>query len=140
LLQVGTAAELVAAPADPFVASLTGGNLLPGVARPGPNGLTEIVLEAGGVVYSTEAASGRVGIVVQPWDVALARMEPTDSALNHVRGAITSLLPLGNRVRVRVGPLTAEVTTASAERLGLDHGETVVASFKATGTRLLPLG
>jgi molybdopterin-binding protein len=39
---------------------------------------------------------------------------------------------------VRVGPVTAEVTAASAERLGLRRGEPVTASFKATGTRLLP--
>jgi molybdopterin-binding protein len=42
-------------------------------------------------------------------------------------------------VRVRIGPVTAEITSASAERLALRAGETAVASFKATGTRLLPL-
>ena len=48
LLQLGTAAELVDSPADPFVASLTGGNLLPGRARrPGADGLTEVVLDGG---------------------------------------------------------------------------------------------
>ena len=51
-----------------------------------------------------------------------------------------SLVQLGNRVRVRVGPLTAEITTASAERLELREGERVVASFKATASRLVPLG
>ena len=57
-----------------------------------------------------------------------------------MRGEVRSLVALGNRVRVRVGPLTAEVTAASAERLGLAEGEPVVASFKATATRLVPLG
>jgi ABC-type sulfate/molybdate transport systems ATPase subunit len=139
LLQVGTPVELVEAPAAPFVASLTGGNLLPGRARPGPDGLTEVVLDGGASVYSTAPGSGRVGVVVQPWDVAVAREQPDDSALNHVRAAIGSLVPLGNRVRARVGPLTAELTAASAERLGLAPGEIVVASFKATATRLVPL-
>jgi len=55
-----------------------------------------------------------------------------------VGGRIGSVVAVGNRVRVRVGPLTAEVTAASAERLGLERGERVVAVFKATGTRLLP--
>jgi molybdate transport system permease protein len=76
---------------------------------------------------------------VYPWEVALARDEPADSAVNHVRGEIRSLVELGNRVRVRVGPLTAEITAASAERLGLREGEPVVASFKATAARLVPL-
>jgi molybdate transport system ATP-binding protein len=139
LLQLGTPTELVDHPADPFVAALTGGNLLPGRARPGRDGLTEIALDGGGLVYSTETASGRVGVVVQPWEVSLAREAPHDSALNHLPGTVASVIPLGNRVRVRVGPLTAEVTAASAERLGLRPGERVVAGFKATGARLVPL-
>ncbi len=49
LLQVGTASELVAAPADPFVARFTGATLLHGVAEPGPDGLTRVALDVGGV-------------------------------------------------------------------------------------------
>jgi len=77
---------------------------------------------------------------VYPWDVALAREAPDDSALNHVRAPIASLVPVGNRVRVRVGPLVAEVTASSAERLGLAVGLPIVATFKATAARLLPAG
>ena len=36
--------------------------------------------------FSTDPRTGPVGVVVYPWDVALAREEPDDSALNHVRG------------------------------------------------------
>jgi molybdopterin-binding protein len=43
-------------------------------------------------------------------------------------------------MRVRVGPLTAEITAESAARLALQAGDEVVASFKASGTRLIPLG
>jgi ABC-type sulfate/molybdate transport systems ATPase subunit len=140
LLQLGRAAELVASPADPFVASLTGGNLLPGRARSGPDGLTEVVLDGGEIVLSSEKAVGRVGVVIQPWEVTLARAAlPSDSALNHLRGSVGSVVPAGNRVRVRVGPVLAEVTAASAERLGVAPGEVVVASFKATAARLVPL-
>jgi molybdopterin-binding protein len=59
---------------------------------------------------------------------------------NHVRARIASIVPVGNRVRIRIGPLTAEITASSAAQLGLRHGETAVASFKATATRLTPLG
>ena len=140
LLQSGTAAELVGTPADAFVASFTGANLIPGNARPGLDGLTEVVLDAGGSMYSTDKGAGRVGLAVYPWEIALARTEPTDSAVNHLRGEIRSLVVLGNRVRVRVGPLTAEITAASADRLALTEGDPVVASFKATAARLVPLG
>jgi molybdate transport system ATP-binding protein len=139
LVQLGSATDLVEAPASPFVASFTGGNLLPGQARPGAGGLTEVALEAGGLVYSTDPGTGHVGVVVHPWEVSVAREAPADSALNHVTAPIGTLVPSGNRVRVRVGPLAAEVTAASVERLALAPGEVVVASFKATATRLVPL-
>jgi molybdate transport system ATP-binding protein len=139
LLQVGTPTELVARPANGFVAELAGGNVLQGDARPFRAGLTEVVLGGGGRVYSTDEAVGPVGVVVYPWDVSLAGSTPHDSALNHVEGRIESLVPIGNRARVRVGPLVAEITTASLERLGCREGDPLVASFKATGTRLVPL-
>jgi molybdate transport system ATP-binding protein len=138
LRQVASPADLVAAPADGFVASLAGGTLLAGVASTSRDGLTEVRLDGGATVYSTDPARGPVGVLVYPWEVSLGLEAPDDSALNHVRGPVASLAPVGNRVRVRVGELTAEVTAASAERLGLAVGRPVVASFKATATRLLP--
>jgi molybdate transport system ATP-binding protein len=139
VLQLGRPDELVAAPSDAFVASFAGANVLVGTARPGPNGLTEVVLDTGGSVWSTEAGTGHVAVAVYPWEVSLSRAETGDSAQNHVRAPIASLVSLGNRVRVRIGPITAEVTAQSAERLRLSEGEVVVASFKATGARLLPV-
>jgi molybdate transport system ATP-binding protein len=140
VVQVGAPAELIASPADPFVADFTGGNLLAGRARIGAEGLTEVVLADGTRLYSTDGAEGDVGVIVYPWEIAVARHAPADSTQNHVRAPVLSLVPVGNRVRVRIGLVTAEITAASAERLDLRPGETVVASFKATGTRLIPLG
>ena len=139
LRQLGTPEELVAAPADPFVASFTGANLLRGHAEPVEDGLTSIRLESGDVVYSTDSARGEVGVVVYPWDVAVGRMQVDGSALNLLAGEVASVVPVGNRVRVRIGPLTAEVTAQSAEKLELARGGRAYASFKATGTRLVPL-
>ena len=139
LRQIGAPEELVSRPADPFVASFTGANLLRGRAELLEDGLTSIRLETGEVVYSTDRARGEVGVVVYPWDVSVGRVHVDGSALNLVAGEVTSVVPVGNRVRVRIGPLTAEVTAASAEKLELARGGTVYASFKATGTRLVPL-
>jgi molybdate transport system ATP-binding protein len=135
--QTGTASELIAAPADAFVASFTGANVLAGQARRAAHGLTEIALADGGVVYSVDYAEGEVEVAVYPWVVSIAREAPDDSALNHVRGPITSLVSVGNRARVQVGELVGEVTTASAERLGLCEGDVVTVSFKAAATRLV---
>jgi molybdate transport system ATP-binding protein len=138
LRQLAAPAELVARPRDAFVASFTGANLLHGSAHE-TLGLTQVTLEDGTCVYSTDAAEGSVGVVVYPWEISLAREQSTDSALNVVHGEIGSVAEVGNRVRVRVGPLTAEVTASSAERLALASGGKVYATFKATGTRLVPL-
>jgi molybdate transport system ATP-binding protein len=139
IAQLGTPAELVAAPTSAFVADFTGVNFLRGVAGPSPDGLTQVRLADGAVVYSTDAGSGEVGVVVFPWEITLGPSAPADSARNRLAGRVTALTPLGNRVRVRVGPVTAEVTAASAEQLGLRSGQEVVATFKAAGTRLVPL-
>jgi ABC-type sulfate/molybdate transport systems ATPase subunit len=135
--QSGTHAELIAAPADGFVASFTGANLFAGLARPGPDGLTEVVLDGGNLIYSVDLAEGPVEVAVYPWEVSVSREPVRDSALNHVRAPITSLVHIGNRARVQVGALVGEVTTASADRLDLEEGEVVVASFKAAATRLV---
>jgi molybdate transport system ATP-binding protein len=140
LRQVGMPAELLGAPTDPFVARLAGANVLSGVAARAANGLTGVLLDAGVTIFAADAAHGRTDVVVYPWDVSLAREAPDDSALNHVRDEIVSLTPLGNRARVRLRLLTAEITTASLDRLQLAPGEPVVASFKATQARLLPRG
>jgi molybdate transport system ATP-binding protein len=141
LRQLGTPAELVAQPRDAFVASFTGANLLRGRARRGEGALTAIRLESGEDLYSADEAEGEVGVVVYPWEVSVARTHApdADSALNVVRGQLGSLVEVANRVRVRVGPLTAEVTAASATRLELAEGGVAYATFKATGTRLVPL-
>jgi molybdate transport system ATP-binding protein len=138
LRQLAPPSELVARPRDAFVASFTGANLLHGDAH-ATGGLTQVQLPDGTCVYSTDDATGPVGVVVYPWDVSLAREHADDSALNVLRGEVASVVEIGNRVRVRVGPLTAEVTAASALRLGLRDGGRVYATFKATGTRLVPL-
>ena len=139
VLQLGPPQELVGSPSDPFVASFTGANLLQGVASPGRDGLTGIALDGGGTVWTTDQGSGRVAVAVYPWEVSLSHDVPNDSAVNHVRAPVSSIVSLGNRVRVRVGPLTAEVTASSVTRLALGEGDIVIASFKATGTRLLPI-
>jgi len=140
LRQEGSPGDLLAAPADAFVAEFAGANVLAGFAAPGPDGLTEIRLDGERVVYSADEASGRASLVLYPWDVSLALSALDDSALNHLAGEIVSVVRLGNRVRVRLPFLTAEVTTASAERLALRPGLRVVASFKATAARLIPRG
>jgi molybdate transport system ATP-binding protein len=143
IVQVGTPADLVASPASAFVADLTGAVVLHGEASPGAGGLTFVELEGGGRVVSTDHASGPVAVTVHPWDVAL---EPpgtpaAGSAQNRLEATVASVTPLGNRIRVGVltpQPLTAELTRPALERLAVVPGARTVATWKATGTRLVP--
>ena len=140
LRQTGSATELAASPADPFVAGLTGSNVLRGHATPGAAGITAVLLEGGVTIFSTDVARGPVAALVHPGEVMLTRAAARDeSSLNRIAGEVVSLTPVGNRVRVRVGPLVAEVTASSVERLGLRVGGVATAGFKATATRLTPL-
>jgi molybdate transport system ATP-binding protein len=143
IVQLGSPSELGAAPASPFVADFTGAFVLTGTAAPGPGGLTAVQLDGGGRVTSSEPASGPVAVAVYPWDVTLAppgAVEP-GSAQNHVPAEVTSVTAVGNRVRVGLAapqPLVAELTGPAVERLELERGSRVIATWKATATRLLP--
>jgi ABC-type sulfate/molybdate transport systems ATPase subunit len=137
LRQFATPQELVATPSDAFVASFTGANVVRGRVVGAGNGLTRVRLESGDEVWSTDAASGDVEVVVYPWEISVGLVHRDDSALNVIRGHVSSLVPVGNRARVTIGPLTAEVTERSAQALGLAVGAAAYVSFKATGTRLM---
>jgi molybdate transport system ATP-binding protein len=137
LRQAGTPADLVARPADPFVASFTGANLLHGERRVTGVGTTGVRLDDGTVVSTADDGDGAIVLAVYPWDVTLSTTRPNDSAMNVIAGPITAITELGNRARVTVGPLTAEITVDSLRRLGLQPGQSAYASFKATGTRIV---
>ena len=144
IVQIGTASELAAEPASPFVADFTGAVVLTGTASPGAGGLTRVALDGGGEVTSPDTESGPVAVTVYPWDITLAPRGTVDpgSARNHLDVEVVSVTAVGNRVRVGLAapqPLTAELTEPAVERLHLRPGERVVATWKATATRLLAL-
>ena len=138
ILQLDTPAELVAVPRDAFVASFSGATVLPGHVVESQDGLSHVALDDGLSLWSADGGTGPVNLAVYPWDVSLGTHVPDDSRMNHVRAAVVSVAPMGNRTRVRVGPIVAEITAASAERLDLRPGVVAVASFKATAARLFP--
>jgi molybdate transport system ATP-binding protein len=143
ILQRGSASELAARPASSFVADFAGASVLAGEALPA-GGLTLVRLDGGGEIFSTDAASGRTGASVFPWDVTVeaARERPPGSAQNMLPATVVALTPVGNRVRIALATpqtLVAEVTDAAVQRLALAPGVRVEARWKATATRLAPL-
>jgi molybdate transport system ATP-binding protein len=142
IVQQGTPAELSSRPASAFVADFTGAAVLVGEAAPGPDGTTHVALEGGGILTSTDTATGPVAVAVFPWEVTLepGHPDPHGSAMNVLPATVTSVTEIGNRARIGLTtpqPLVAEVTGSSVRRLGLKPGAQVTASFKATATRLV---
>lgn len=125
-------------PADGFVATLTGGNLLPGSAVPAGDGST-VELDLGATIRSSERATGRVGVAVYPWEMTVASEAPEASRMNAIAGQVRDLTIEGGRLRVRLGDLVCECPPADAERFGLERGATAYALFPATAARLVAL-
>jgi molybdate transport system ATP-binding protein len=151
LRQLGTAEELVNHPADAFVVSLTGGNLLRGTAGPRARGGSEIVLDDGTVVRSDERATGRVSVAVYPWEVSLHTVGvgvgdgdgdgdgDGPDGMNTITAPISALMPEEGHVRARVGSLTVESSREELDRLGLERGSLARACFAPAHARLLAL-
>jgi molybdate transport system ATP-binding protein len=142
IVQQGTPGELSARPGSAFVADFAGAAVIFGNARGGPSGTTVVDLDGGGSISSTDSAAGPVGVAVYPWEITL---EPEGtpahgSARNRLDARVASLTEVGNRARVGLlasQPLVAEVTGESVRRLRLAPGVGVVATWKATATRLV---
>jgi molybdate transport system ATP-binding protein len=142
VIQEGTPSQLAAAPKSAFVADFTGAVVLTGTARPCPGGATEVALDGGGTVTSLDAGAGPVAVSVYPWEISI---EPGSeaahgSAQNRLPAEVISITTIGNRVRLGlVGPqpMAAEITQDSVERMGLEPGARVTATWKAAATRLM---
>jgi len=142
IVQRGSASELASSPATAFVADFTGAVVLRGVASSGPDGLTRVQLDGGGETVSTDRAEGPVALSIHPWEVTLtaAGNAPEGSARNLLAAEVSSVTQIGPRARVGLAgaqPLTAEVTLAAVRDLGLRPGARVIATWKASATRLL---
>jgi len=136
ILQRGRASEVVEAPASAFVAEFAGINYLPGTASG-----TTVRLDRGESVRTTDPAEGPVAVLVAPWEITLAVGESAgdgDSALNRLPARVDRVVVVGNRARVTLGGIVAEVTPESVERLSISPGLGVVAIWKATATRVVP--
>ncbi|HSS32634.1 MAG TPA: ABC transporter ATP-binding protein [Solirubrobacterales bacterium] len=144
VVQRGTAAEISARPASPFVADFAGAVVLRGEAAAEPGGLTLVRLEGGGEVRSIDAGRGLVAISVFPWEISLESPggSPRDSVLNRVGGEVVSVTTIGNRARIGVSipqSISTEITARSAAAMGLQPGTRVTAAWKASATRLIAL-
>jgi molybdate transport system ATP-binding protein len=130
VLQSGTPADVTQHPRSRYVADLVGVNLFRGHASH-----DVITLAGGGSLTAAGAADGDVFAVVHPRTVALYRTRPDGTPRNVWEGQAVDLDLEGDRVRVRLAgspSIVAEVTPAAVRELGLDRGDSVWISVKAT--------
>jgi molybdate transport system ATP-binding protein len=146
IVQRGTASELASAPSSLFVADLTGAVVLTGTARPPttPGALTTVELDGGGHAATTAPGRGRVALTVHPWEVtvSLPSAGGATSERNRLPATVRGMTRIGNRVRLALEagqPLAAELTADAVAELGIAPGQAVLAGWKATATRLIPL-
>jgi molybdate transport system ATP-binding protein len=144
VVQQGAPGELASRPAAAFVADLIGSVVLSGVASPRVEGGTDVELDGGGIVVSTdEDRIGAVAVSVHPWEITLepAGADVPSSARNRLAALVASVTELGSRVRVGLvangQALAAEVTPAAVAELDLAPGREVVCVWKASATRVV---
>jgi molybdate transport system ATP-binding protein len=138
IVQLGDRRELLSQPRDAFVAEFLGINLLSGTARQQEEGLAAVTVGPH-TFYSLSDLSGEVMMTFHPSDVSLSLTPPESSAMNVFRGRVSSLSHLGGRTRVTVEDgisIIVELTHSSEERLGLESGKEVYASFKASALQV----
>lgn len=135
LRQVGTPHELLSAPADAFVASFTGANLIAGVAEPA-DGRSRIRLDGGGSVEVPGHHCGRVELAVHPWELALA--DGVENANRYesaqVSAVVTGIQPHAGGLRVRCGEIVADVDANAA----VVRGQQVCLRFDPARARVIP--
>lgn len=130
--QRGRLTELAAAPRTAYIADLVGTNLLRGTLSDG-----EMHVAGGGVVYvgAHDAPDGPVIATIRPAAIALHRDHPEGSPRNVWSAEIAGVERADDRVRVRLAgalDLVVEVTAAGFTSLGVDVGDAIWASVKAS--------
>jgi molybdate transport system ATP-binding protein len=137
IIQLGTIAEVTAHPRSRYVASLVGTNLVAGVIADGA-----LTTASGARVVLADAPPGPSYALVRPQTVVLQREPPSATSIQNTwPGTITDVDLLGDRARVHIDgplPLTAEITVAALERLGLRPGDRIHAAAKATDIESYP--
>jgi molybdate transport system ATP-binding protein len=144
--QVGTREEVLRRPRTPFLAELTGHNVLEGRLGPREADADLRPVEVGPVVVHAagagDLAEGPVFVSFGPQEVTLLRGSagaPESSARNRFRGVVREVAPLADRMRVYLDvgvPLMADVVRSAAEELGLAEGAEVIAVVKATAVEV----
>jgi molybdate transport system ATP-binding protein len=139
LTQLGSREEALRRPRTPFLAALTGHNVLEGIALPPAPGSDLREVQVGPLLFHVagagEVPSGAVFVGFGPQEVSLLRAPSRISPRNQFPATVREVAPLPDRLRVHLDagvPLMADVVRSAAADLGLEEGARVVAAVKST--------
>jgi molybdate/tungstate transport system ATP-binding protein len=141
IMQVGTPYEIFNKPLNEELADFVGvESILRGRVRTNENGIAEIEVEGGGIIFAvSEYHDGIVKVFIRPEDITLSEKRGDSSARNVMKGRITELQGMGPLTRVRLdNGLVALITKQSREILGLRRDAEIYATFKATSVHVAP--
>lgn len=136
IVEDGATAEVLARPRSAFAAQLAGFNLFNGTWQGDHVALADGTLLFGSAADSTPEPGAPVLATFRPGSVAVYRHAVAGSPRNSFDRRIDALEPLGDRLRVRCGDLSADVTLQAAAELGLTPGLNVSLTVKATEVAL----
>jgi molybdopterin-binding protein len=144
----GSPRDLRLRPPNAFAADLVGLNYFVGNLERVEPGVGALHTAEGSLIVALPPDAAAIPgtqttAVLSPAAVSLHRARPEGSARNVLAGEIEAVHLDAFRARVRLAsapPVVAEITPASVERLGLEEGTHVWASFKAVEVRLLDAG
>jgi tungstate transport system ATP-binding protein len=144
LRQQGTPEAVFTNPIDPQVAAFVGvETVIPGSVLSIKDGLTTIAVTGHNLEIVGETDVGReVFVCLRPEDITLwvAEKIPDSSARNRLAGNIQRIVPQGALIKVILDcgfPLSALITLTSANNMGLQTGQEIVATFKASAAHLI---
>lgn len=136
VVEQGPTSELLSRPRSAFGAELAGLNMLRGAWKGDHLLLADGSTVRGLITGPAPAPDAAVVATFRPHAVAVYRSPVGGSPRNSFAVQIEELEPLGDRIRVRSGQLSADVTVQSAAELDLAPGETVTFTIKATEVAL----
>ncbi|MDW3179114.1 MAG: ATP-binding cassette domain-containing protein [Acidimicrobiia bacterium] len=139
VIQAGSGDDIRRHPATPYVAALSGRNLLHGTNN---SGALSLEASSQSLQTSDTAASGSVLVSIAPSAIALHREQPHGSPRNTWATTVEAVEPLGDISRVYLGDplaLAADLTPGAVTALDLRPGANIWVSIKATEIDVTPV-
>lgn len=140
LIQRGRFQDLRSRPRSRFVAEFTGLNAFHGVAVKREDGMVGIRLDEGAHVVAVGDAEGRVLVLFEPTDITVSRQLPNNSSRNSYPVNVSEMVDEGNgqwKLVLRGAiDLTAKVSSDALREMGIEQGDALLASVKATAVKV----